>query len=126
MAAFFSILICAKSAPCQSSSQPSTLAIQQKILALKQAGLQRELNRISRCLKQAQLQLRDVRGNINRVARTDLLNCGRDLRRVQRKLANLGREADTLSRRAEAQAFFLQALIQKREALARISAASGR
>jgi hypothetical protein len=113
---------------CQSSSssQPSGLAIRQKILALRQARLERELNVVSRCLKQAQLQLRDINGNINRVASTDLINCGRQLRQVQRKLASLGREAAALSRRAEAQAFLLESLIQRRAALARISAASGR
>ncbi len=107
------------------SSRPSTLAIQRNILSLKQAGLERELNIVVRCIKQAQLRLRDIKGNINRSARIDLTNCGRKLTQIQRKLQNLGKEAETLSRKADAQAFLLRSLIERQAAAARISGASG-
>lgn len=106
------------------SSRPSTLAIQRNTLSLKQAGLERELNVVARCIKQAQLRLRDINGNINRTARIDLSNCGRKLSQIQRKLERLGKRAETLSRKAEAQAFFLRSLIERQAAAARISGAS--
>ncbi len=120
-------LICPSTAIGQTtiSSRPSTLAIQRNILSLKQAGLERELNIVVRCIKQAQLRLRDIKGNINRSARIDLTNCGRKLTQIQRKLQNLGKEAETLSRKADAQAFLLRSLIERQAAAARISGASG-
>lgn len=64
-----------------------------------------------RCIANARRNLRDLRGNINRVAQTDLINCGRKVIQLQRLLERMGRTAGRLA--VEAEALALQAILQQ-------------
>jgi chromosome segregation ATPase len=108
-----------------SSGVPSSLTIRSNFLTIKQGSLQRELRAIRRCLKNATLTLRDPQGRINRVPETDLVNCGRRLRQVQRQLQVLGREFTFLSQDAAALAIRFQQLQERQEFLSRTQMGAG-
>jgi hypothetical protein len=93
-----------------SSGRPSTLQVKQQILTLQQKQLQSALADIQRCLVQASepTTLRDPQGNFNLVPQTDLVNCTRELRTLQRQITALARAASQLGSDAQAKAAFLQ------------------
>jgi hypothetical protein len=102
------------------SSSPSPLQIDQNFLKMSQEALRRELRETRRCIDNALLNLRDVRGNINRVNQVDLIDCRRRLSQVQRKIQQLGRAAERLSIEAQAQAAMLQQILRERQRAARV------
>jgi chromosome segregation ATPase len=106
-------------------SGPNTFTIEQRALTRAQARLERELRQVRRCLSNAAQNLRDPQGNINRVASVDLVNCGRRLGALQRKLNRLGRSAERLQFEAAAAQAKLEGLLRSRAARARVNAASG-
>ena len=63
-------------------------------------GSEVEFHDLERCIRIARQNLVDIQGNINRVAQTDLINCGRRLVMLLRKQQKLVR----LSERLEAEA----------------------
>ncbi|MCA1961794.1 MAG: hypothetical protein LDL33_13495 [Desulfomonile sp.] len=73
-------------------------------LTIERAAIQRELRVVTRCIRMARENLRDIQGNINRVAQTDLLNCNRRLQQLLRDEAKLGRIAARRAAEAEAAA----------------------
>jgi len=93
----------------RSSGTPSTLQIKQNFLSINEASIQRQMRAALRCIANARQNLRDLRGNINRVAQTDLINCGRKVAQLQRLLERMGRKAGRLA--VEAEALALQAAI---------------
>lgn len=68
---------------------PSSIAIQQNILAQQRASIQQALSVAQRCIKTNSLSqvLRDPQGNVNVVPQTDLVNCTRTLNALLRQLA---------------------------------------
>ncbi|MEW6532498.1 MAG: hypothetical protein AB1473_16825 [Thermodesulfobacteriota bacterium] len=102
------------------SSAPSPLQIDQNFLKMSQEALQRELRETRRCIDNALLNLRDVRGNVNRVNQVDLIDCRRRLSQVQRKIQQLGRAAERLNIEAQAQAAMLQQILRERQRAARV------
>jgi len=102
------------------SSAPSTLQIDQNFLKISQEILQRELKETRRCIDNGLLNLRDVRGNINRINQVDLLDCRRRLSQIQRKIQQLGRAAERLNIEAQAQAAILQQVLRERQRAARV------
>ena len=102
--------LCAPVTWAQSSSTPSSLTIQQHFLEIEQAGLTREFKVVQRCIAQANRNLRDPRGNINRFRQIDLKLCGRRLQQLQRRLASLQRKGTRLSAQAKAQVAMLRSL----------------
>lgn len=89
------------------SQTPGTATIFQNFLTIESAALQRELRVVYRCINQAQQNLRDIQGNINMVAQTDLLNCRRRLQQLLRDEANLRRISARRAAEAEAAAQLL-------------------
>lgn len=78
--------------------------ILQNFLTIQRSALQRELRVLNRCIVNARENLRDIQGNINRVAQTDLLNCSRRLQQLRRAEARLARLAERRAAEAEAAA----------------------
>jgi len=79
-----------------STGAPSPVTIKVDFLKQRQAIIERELRQVMRCIANAQINLRDVEGNINRVKSTDLLNCTRRLTQLRGQLAQLGQQASAL------------------------------
>ena len=104
----------AKAVSTPSGGRPSTIQVRQNILAQKAAALQRELKELQRCIRNAsQLQtLRDPEGNINIVPQNDLVNC-------TRRLQDLQRQQDSLSREIAALGQATQPLVARAERAAR-------
>lgn len=98
-----------------SSSAPSSFKIRANILAQKQAAIEQQVKVAERCVKNASLPtvLRDPEGNIRMVPQTDIVNCARTLKSLQRQLVSLAREADRLTRDAEATGFRLERAQQR-------------
>ena len=95
----------------RSSGTPSTLQIKQNFISINEASVQRQMRAALRCIANARRNLRDLRGNINRVAQTDLINCGRKVTQLQRLIERMGRKAGRLA--VEAEALALQAIQQQ-------------
>ncbi|MDQ7783771.1 MAG: hypothetical protein RDU20_12885 [Desulfomonilaceae bacterium] len=93
-----------------STATPSAFTIKQQILAQQQADIQRRFAEVARCIRTASLNvvLFDPAGQINTVPQTDLVNCGRQLRVLERRLQQLSRAAKQLSGDAQAQAVALE------------------
>ncbi len=100
---------------------PSSLRIERHFLEQRQARLERELRVVTRCINFASQHLLDTQGNVNQLARTDLVNCNRRLQLLQRQVAILTRLGQRLefNLRAEILARLQQA------AEAQIQATSG-
>jgi len=79
-----------------SGGGPSPVTIKADFLRQRQAIIQRQLRQVIRCIENAQINLRDVEGNINRVKSTDLLICTRRLTQLRAALASLGQQASAL------------------------------
>ena len=107
------------------SGIPSTITIQQNALAQQQIAMERELRVVSRCIQNASRNLRDTKGNIDRVAQTDLLNCGQRAKQLERKLKSLARKADALSMSATAKALYLERLQALADLMSRLQGISG-
>jgi hypothetical protein len=105
-----------------SSGTPSSFRIRANILAQKQAAIEQQIEVAQRCVKNATLPtvLRDPEGNLRTVPLTDVVNCTRTLKSLQRQLVSLAREADRLTRDAEATAFRLERAQQRALARARL------
>lgn len=82
------------------TSAPSRFEIQRNFLTIERSNLTRQVRQLERCIRIARQNLVDIQGNINRVAQTDLINCGRRLVMLLRKQQKLVR----LSERLEAEA----------------------
>ncbi|GEM_PF-2207361 len=104
---------------------PSTITIHQNALAREQAAMGRELRVASRCIQNARRNLRDTKGNIDRVAQTDLLSCGRRAKQLQRKLKSLARKAEALSMSATAKVAYLRRQQALADLMSRLQSASG-
>jgi hypothetical protein len=91
-----------------SGSTPSTVAIKKQFLDIERNSVQRDIKTALRCVETARLNLRDIQGNINRVARTDLLNCSRRLQILTRALQQLAGRGGRLGVEAEAEARSLE------------------
>ncbi|MEW6141445.1 MAG: hypothetical protein AB1733_24750 [Thermodesulfobacteriota bacterium] len=93
-----------------STGRPSSIQVRQQFFSQQQALLLGQLQEIERCLRTSQLNvvLYDPQGNINRVPQTDLVDCGRQLQRVQRQLQSLARRAEQLNQDAQALALALE------------------
>ena len=93
-----------------STGTPSSFTIKQQILEQQEAAIRRELVQLNLCISTASLDvvLTDPTGQINRVPQTDIINCGRALSALQRRLQRLSRAAEQLSRDAQAQSVALE------------------
>ena len=89
-----------------SSGRPSALQIRRNVLLQQQAALEDQIRVAARCIQDASKPqtLRDPQGNINQVPQTDLTNCSRQLRALQRQLASLARQFERLASDADASA----------------------
>jgi hypothetical protein len=98
-----------------SSGRPSTIKIKQDILQKRLDLLQREIEDAQRCIANASnpTLARDADGNLNRVPKTDGVNCARELNRLLFKLASLQREATQLSMDAQAASAAIQRRLQQ-------------
>lgn len=75
---------------------------------MKQAAVAREIRWTSRCINNARERLRDIQGNINRLAQTDLLNCQRRMQQLVRIQADMTRQTRRVSFEADAAGEFAQ------------------
>lgn len=105
-----------------SSSGASTISIRQEWLAQQQAALKRALSEVQRCIKTAtnQTTLRDPQGNINQVPQTDVINCTRKLKQLQRQLASLQRKAAALGSDAQFEAAVLSQKLRQLQRQSRL------
>ncbi len=94
---------------------PSTADIAQNFITMQQAAIARQLRQVQSCISLARENLRDVQGNINRVAQTDLLNCQRRLGELLRAQANLRRQSARTAQDAAAQAEMAQDLRKQQQ-----------
>lgn len=85
---------------------PSSIAIQQNILAQQRASIQQSITVARACIKNASLPqvLRDPQGNMNIVPQTDLVNCKRTLDGLLRQLASNQQATLNLSQDAQLEA----------------------
>jgi hypothetical protein len=84
---------------------PSAASIQQNFLNQRQAALTRQLRDATRCLQNAQINLRDAAGVINRVKSTDIINCSRRVTQLLTQLKKVGQLSTSIqSEAAQAQA----------------------
>jgi len=100
-----------------SSGRPSALEIEQNIIGLQIAELQRQVNDAQRCIATASLPqvLTDPQGNVNRVPQTDIVNCTRQLGQLERQLGRLQRKAAQLAKDATFQSVQLQGLLRAQQ-----------
>lgn len=105
-----------------SSGAPSTIQLKRQMLALQQAQIEGELRQAQLCVKNATIlqTLRDPQGNINRVPQTDLVDCARRIRSLERQMVSLGRQAEALARDAEAQGLAVERRLRRVERQQRI------
>ncbi|MEJ2718393.1 MAG: hypothetical protein P8182_14870 [Deltaproteobacteria bacterium] len=108
------------------SSAPSPYAIGQNFISIEQAGLTRKARQLERCIRNAQENLVDIQGNINRVAQTDLLVCGRELQIVLRKQQKLVRTSSRMAAEAQIQYQILSQLLRKVSSFRNITSAQYR
>lgn len=85
-----------------SSTAAGAGTITQNFLSMERAALQREFRVVNRCITNARENLKDIQGNVNRIAQTDLVNCSRRLQQLLRDEARLAKI--TARRAAEADA----------------------
>lgn len=90
------------------SSVTGTYEIALNFVSMKQAALARDIRSTSRCINNAREHLRDIQGNINRVAQTDLLNCQRRMQQLLRDQAEMTRQFKRVSADADAAGEFAQ------------------
>lgn len=107
---------------------PSSIQIRQNILAQKAAALQGEAKELQRCITNAsQLQtLRDPVGNINIVPQTDLNNCTRRLQDLQRRQDRLTRELAALAQATQPLAAAAETAARQADLQRKLQALSGR
>ncbi|MCX5873106.1 MAG: hypothetical protein NTY51_07720 [Deltaproteobacteria bacterium] len=88
---------------------PSSIAIQQNILAQQRASIQQAITVAKTCIKNASVPqtLRDPQGNVNIVPQTDLVNCTRTLNALLRQLASNQQATINLSQDAQLEAIKL-------------------
>jgi hypothetical protein len=77
-------------------NRPSNLTIRKHFFEQEQARIKRELRVIMRCIDFAKRHMRDVQGNVNQIAKTNLINCGRRLRFIQERANSLARKGQKL------------------------------
>jgi len=94
----------------RSSATPSSYQIQQNFFTIQLAGINRSLRQVQRCIANAANPqiLRDFEGNVNRVPQVDAINCGYQLKQLQRHLASLTRQQAKLAQDAAVQAGLLE------------------
>lgn len=111
----------------QSSGRPSTIQIKQNFLEQQLAFLQRQIDDAQRCIANSSNPtiLRDPEGNLNRVPKTDLVNCTRQLAQLQDQLARLQRQSQQLAQDAQVQAAAVQRKLQQARTRAILQAVSG-
>jgi hypothetical protein len=100
------------------SGRPSTYSIRKNFLELRKAAIERDLMIAERCISDARKNLLDIQGNRDRVASTDLVNCGRALAQLLRTTKQLGRDGERLAFEARAQAQIVEGLLKLRSARA--------
>ncbi|MBI5252469.1 MAG: hypothetical protein HY912_23490 [Desulfomonile tiedjei] len=93
-----------------SSGRPSTFQVRRNVLLQQQAILENQIRVATLCIQNASKpqMLRDPQGNINQVPKLDIIDCTRQLRTYQRKLASLARQVERLAADANATAGRLQ------------------
>lgn len=96
-----------------STGAARTAQIKTDFLRQRQAIIQREIRQVIRCIENAQINIRDVEGNINRVKSTDLLNCTRRLTQLRAELTRLGQQSTALQEEAAQVEIFARALEQQ-------------
>jgi len=98
-----------------SSGRPSTIQIKQNFLRKRVALIERQIDDARRCIANASnpTLARDPEGNLNRVPKTDLVNCTRELSRLLNDLASLQREVTQLSVEAQAASAAIQRRLQQ-------------
>lgn len=94
----------------RSSATPSSYQIQQNFFTIQLAGINRSLRQVQRCIANAANPqiLRDFEGNVNRVPQVDAINCGYQLKQLQRHLASLTRQQTKAAQDAAVQAELLE------------------
>jgi chromosome segregation ATPase len=107
------------------SGTPSSATIKLDFLRQQADALEIDIRVALRCIETAQMRLRDVEGEINRVASTDIINCGRRLSELQRQLAKLERASARLGEEAAAEAEILLSLKKQKEMLQSVSESMG-
>jgi len=103
------------------SAAPSPFTIRQNFLRQQASTIQIDIRAAQRCIQIAQQTLVDVEGNINRVAQTDLVNCGRRLAQLAEALTKLDRTSAKLAQDAAAQAQIAAGLLKQQQALQSVS-----
>jgi hypothetical protein len=111
----------------QSSGRPSTIKIKQNILQKRLALLERQIDDARRCIANASnpTLARDTEGNLNRVPKTDLVNCTRELNRLLYELSSLQRTVAQLSVEAQAASAAIQRRLQQQRTKKILDAVSG-
>lgn len=101
-----------------STGRPSTIQIRENILNQKRRALNSQIQVAERCIANASRPqvLRDPQGNVNIVPSTDIVNCTRTLKALERQLAGLAREAQQLAQDAQVAAAAFQARQKQLEA----------
>jgi hypothetical protein len=103
------------------STAPSPFTIRQHFLSQQAATIQIDIRAAQRCVQNATQTFFDVVGNINRVAQTDLVNCGRRLAQLQEALTKLGRTSAKLAEDAAAEAEIIAGLLKQQQMLQAVS-----
>jgi hypothetical protein len=95
------------------TSAPSRFEIQRNFLTIERSNLTRQFRQLERCIRNARQNLVDVQGIVNRVAQTDLINCGRRLEILLRKQRKLTRLSTRLEAEAEIEFEILSQLLRQ-------------
>ena len=115
----------AVSTAAQSSSAaataPSRFQIQRNFLTIDRAAITRQVRQLERCIRNARENLVDIQGNVNRIAQTDLINCGRELEMLLRKQDRLARRAGRIETEALLEAEILAQTLRHARAMQNIS-----
>lgn len=111
----------------QSSGRPSTLKIKQNFLQKRLALLQRQIDDARRCIANASnpTLARDPEGNLNRVPKTDLVNCTRELNRLLNELSSLQRDSAQLAIEAQAASAAIERRLRQERTKKLLQAVSG-
>lgn len=103
------------------TTAPSRFQIQRNFLIIDRADLTRRVRQLQRCVRNARENLVDIQGNLNRVAQTDLINCGRQLEMLLRQQQRLTRRSNRIETEARLEAEILAQMLRQAAAMQNVS-----